>query len=111
MLVVEGDRFQREDGFARFVHWLDLILETCRGRRHAKLTTAVYVNYRACNCSTNNPGDKGSRLGLLIADANCVGLARNTAVADINIVSARGELVARIRAECDVEVAGGVTRE
>ena len=104
LLVTEDDRFEREDGFARLVHRLDLVLVT-RGRDcHAKLTTGVHNDYRACNCSTINPGDKGGRLALradavgVPADADGVGLASNTLVTDIDIIIARGEVETGCRA-------------
>ena len=39
-----------------------------------------------------NAGDKGGRLSSCRADADGVGLASNTSVADIDIVTARGEI-------------------
>ena len=90
---MEGDRFEREDGLACPVHWLDIILETHRGgRADAQLTSATYVNCRTCNRNTNNAGDKGGLLGSCRADADGVGLGRITLVADIDIVIARGEI-------------------
>ena len=45
------------------------------------------------------------------ADANGVGLASNTTIADVDIVIARGEIVAGCNAQCDVVAAGGVVQE
>ena len=47
----------------------------------------------------------------LQADADCVGLASNTVIADIDIVIASGELIASLRAQCDVLFAGGIAKE
>src|SRR5438445_11751224 len=103
-LVTGADRYEREDGFARLVHRLDLVL-VARGRDcHAKLTTSVDNDCQACNCSTINPGDKGGRLALradavgVPADADDVGLASNTLVTDIDIIIARGEVETGCRA-------------
>ena len=38
-LVAEGDRLQRQDSFARFVHRLDRFLEPGRGGSNTKLTS------------------------------------------------------------------------
>jgi len=32
LFVAEGDRFKREDRFAGFVHWLDVVLVASRGK-------------------------------------------------------------------------------
>ena len=45
------------------------------------------------------------------ADANGIGLGRNTCVADVDIVIARGEIVPRARTQCDIARAGGVVKE
>ena len=45
------------------------------------------------------------------ADADGVGLARNTSVADIDIVIARGEIATGLKAQGDVVAAGGVANE
>ena len=41
VLVAEGDRFEREDRFARLVHRLDRVLETRRGDDRAELTVGI----------------------------------------------------------------------
>ena len=41
---MEGDRFEREDRFARLVRGLDRALETLRGGCRAKVTGGVYLN-------------------------------------------------------------------
>src|SRR5947208_1789296 len=43
-LIMEGDWLQREDGFAGFIHWLDLVLETLRGGYRAEASGAIYNN-------------------------------------------------------------------
>jgi hypothetical protein len=58
---------------------------------------------------TANAGDKRSRLRR--ADADCVGLADNTQVPDIDIVAARGEIDPGSIAQCDVVAAGCVKKE
>src|SRR3954464_12093967 len=61
-LVMEGYRFKRQNRFTRFIHRLDRLLETPRGRRHAKLTEVVYHHWIACNGCSADPGDKSSLL-------------------------------------------------
>jgi hypothetical protein len=53
------------------------------------MTTAIYDNCYTCwnDCPTN-PGNKCGSLRSLLADANCIGLASNTAIADFDIVTA-----------------------
>ena len=60
-----------------------------------------------------NTGDKGSRLRPHPADANGVGLASAplNKVADIDIVTARGESVTSCNAQCGVAAAGCVALE
>src|SRR5437660_11464756 len=72
-LVVEGDRFKREDRFARLVHWLDLILESLRRDDRAQVTAAIdyYSNATRHGCPAN-AGDKCGALICYVADANCV---------------------------------------
>jgi len=36
-LITERDRFQRQNRFAHFVHWLDVVFESLRGNDRAKL--------------------------------------------------------------------------
>src|SRR5262249_13727719 len=46
-LVTEGDRFERMDCFAGFVHWFYLILETLRARFRAEAArSGIYENSR-----------------------------------------------------------------
>jgi hypothetical protein len=79
------------------------------------LTTAADVNCRACNRNTTNAGDKGARQDdrkaltpaddtaeFDGADADGVGLASSTSVADIYIVITRGEIFPGSEAQCDV---------
>jgi hypothetical protein len=62
------------------------------------------------SCSTN-AGDKCVLLGHLLADADLTGLARNTFVADVDIVTACGEINTGARAQGDIAVARGVLKE
>ena len=58
-----------------------------------------------------NAGDKGFRLSSGCADADGSGLARDTTVANIDIVTARGEIDTGMKAQCDVVAAGCVVQE
>ena len=93
MLVVEGDWFERENRFACLVHCLDRVLETRRGCGRAEMTVAVYDNCYTCwNGCPTDAGDQCRPVSCLHADANSSEVARNTEVADIDIVTARGEV-------------------
>src|SRR5207248_9714302 len=89
---MKGDRFQPENGFARLVHRFDRVLETRGGGCRAKLTGGVYLNGCACNCCPIDAGNKGFGLCSALADANRTGFAGDTGVANIDIVTTRGEI-------------------
>src|SRR2546426_7547280 len=110
LLVAETPWFKRKDGFARLVDGLDLIFETLRGGCRAKLTGGVYFNGYACNSCSADAGDKRFRLSSR-ADTDGVGLGRNTLVTNIDIVTARREIVAGSYAQSDIAAAGGVASE
>src|SRR6266700_8317714 len=74
-LVAEGDRLEREDRFACFVHGLDLILEPRRGWGNAKLAAAGYTNRYPSHCYPADSGDKCGGLSSLRPDAGGVRLA------------------------------------
>src|SRR5438132_1982531 len=106
---MEGDRLEPENGFARLVHRLDPVLETRRGGCRAKLTGGVYLNGCARNCCPIDARNKGFRLCSARADANRIGFAGNSSVANIDIVIAGGEILTRETAHGDVAASGGVT--
>ncbi len=94
--VLEGHRAECQQYVACVAHRLNVLLETLRGRCHAKLTAAIYNNGRARNGCPTDAGDQCGRLRSLLADANCIGLSRNTFVANIDIVTACGEAEVRV---------------
>jgi hypothetical protein len=55
--------------------------------------------------------DEGGTVHGLVADADGVGLIGDTGVADINVAIAGGEIVARLKTQCDVVAAGCVATE
>ena len=57
-------------------------------------------------CHATDAGDKSAVVRALSADADFVGLARHSSVADIDIVTARGEIRYRLKAQGDVATAG-----
>src|SRR5437867_1564540 len=67
--------------------------------------------YPVCNSRPSNAGDEGIRLGSWRADADRIGLARDTTIANVDIVTAGREILAGSKAERDVAVAGGVLKE
>ena len=57
------------------------------------------------------PAIKVADLDSCCADADGVGLARNTMVADVDIVTACGEIYTGLKAQGDVAAAGCVVKE
>ena len=106
LLITEGHRFERENSFARFVYGFDVVLETRRG---SYLPVAHCVNHYMASslprCPTN-ASDKSAVVRALSADADFVGLARHSRVADIDVVTARGEILTGLKAQGDVAPAG-----
>src|SRR5262249_39432196 len=99
VLVAEGHRFQCENGFTRLVHRFDCVFETRRGSGRAKMTAAIYDNCDTCwNGCTANPGDKSGSLRSLLSDTNCSTLASQTFIADVDIVTPRGEIKTSLEA-------------
>src|SRR2546428_14125145 len=71
-------------------------------------TAARYKNRRARNGRPANASNEGRRLSSHLADANCIGLASNTSVAYLDIVTSDGQVEACIIAQRDVERTGCV---
>src|SRR5262245_56863569 len=90
---MESHWFQREDGFARLLHRLDCFLVTGRGSGRAEMTVGIYDhrNSRGNGCSTD-PGNVSRAMSCLGPDANGFGLGSNANIADVDIVTARGEV-------------------
>ena len=98
-LVAKGYRFQAQNRFAGFAHWLDVLLESRRGRACSELTIRIYKDLRATR-SRGSADSRDKRGGdIRIADPDSVALARHAAdiVADIDIVIASSQVAA-----CDV---------
>ena len=113
MLVVKGHRLQREDPFARVIHRLDPVLITGRGYDCTKTTVAIndHANPSGDGLSANS-GDKCRCLILLHSNADRAGFVGTIAkTADIDIVTAGGEKIPGLKAQCDVAVTGGVEAE
>src|SRR5438477_7397565 len=108
---MEGDRFERENGFARLLHRFDSILETLRGRCRAKLTGGVYLDGCACNCCPIDARNKGSCLCSALADSNRIGFTSDTSVANIDIVTTRGEIFTCGNTQRDVAATARVINE
>ena len=68
------------------------------------MTIAVYSDHRdrPALAHPSDAGDKSGRLSSLRAYADGVGVGRNTRVVDINIVIARHNIEAGVRAKSDV---------
>src|SRR5438552_12799051 len=106
---MEGHRFQRQDCFAGFVHRFDRFLETRRGCGGAEVTTVIYEDrYAGRHRHAENAGDKSVLVSWSGADANPGEITCNTSVADIDIVTARGDIEGGVKTQCNVRAAGGV---
>lgn len=128
-LVAESNGLQRKDRFACLVHWLDGLLETCRGSGGAGMPTGIDNHTDASrHRDATNASDICIRLGCRRSDSDCSGLACYTFVAEINIVTTGGEIIAgcgayrdiaspavvvteRIKTNGRVVAAGGVAKE
>src|SRR4029434_4464624 len=103
--LTERDLFQRKDHFARLVHGLDLALETRRRDHRTEVTVGIdNYSYPVCDGYPADPGDKGVSLTSPRADADRSGLGCTTRIADVDIVTACGEVDAGVSAHCDVVV-------
>ena len=99
VLVAEGHRFERENRFARFVHRFDLVLETRRGSDRAELTVGIDdYSYASGNGGATNAGDKGARREFLASPMRIVlDSPASATIADIDVVTARGEIDDRLQ--------------
>src|SRR5439155_631966 len=93
-----------------FVHRLDLVLKTRRGRRHAKLIASAYHYSRACHCGSIDSSDKCTCL-IPTADADRSRLASDPGVGNIDVAIAYGEIFAGPGSNSRVPGAGGVQSE
>ena len=75
------------------------------------MTAAAYTNCHTRNRRPTNASDKRFCLISARTDADSVGLASNTFVADVDIVVAGGEIVTGASAQGDVSVTSGVAIE
>src|SRR6266550_2780785 len=76
------------------------------------MTVGVYDNCYTCwNRCPIDPGDKGICVLFSCANTNCVGLARNASVGNIDIVAASGQISTGFSAQCDVEGTSGIARK
>src|SRR5262249_31439775 len=112
MLVAEGNRFERKDRFARFVHRFDLLLEPLGGRGRAKASVRVSEHAEPPRHRySSDPGNIGRALISLHADPDRVGLSRYSGVANRDVITARGETRAGGISEGDIVAAGGVAHK
>src|SRR4029077_13658695 len=121
--VTKSHRLEAENCLACIVHWFNFVLETCGGGQRAELARRIYkYRHSACRSCTSNAGDKSFSMGGVhyavqvrerdfVADANDIRLASNTAIADIDIVTAGGETLTGSKAQRDVKAAGCIANE
>jgi hypothetical protein len=93
------------------IHRFDLLFEPPRGTDRAELAGGcVYKDSRrAALVHSGDTGDKGFRLAA--ADANRIRLTSDTRVADVDIVTTRGEISTGAIAQCNVIVAASFVYE
>src|SRR5437868_336283 len=100
---MEDDRFERENRFARFVHWLDSVLETLRGLDCTEMTVGThYHSHPARYCRPMDARNKGAVLFAYCSNPNLGRLSRHATIADIDIVAAGGEIDAGTGTQGDV---------
>jgi hypothetical protein len=93
------------------VHRFDIVLETLRGGYRAEASAGGYNNACACNWASTDASNKGSGLGSLYTDADCLRLGRPARGADIDVAVASGETYTGINAQGDVAAARCVVKE
>src|SRR5437762_12494854 len=112
MLVAEGDRLQRKDCFAGFVHRRNRLLETLRGDDCAEVAVGIDNDpHTSGDGDPTNASEISVGLSSYRADADGVGLGSNTKVADVDIVAASGETETGSIAERNVACANRIAIE
>src|SRR5205814_9622415 len=106
VLVMEGDRLEPENGFARLLHRFDRVLKTLRGGCRAKLTGGVYLNSCARNCCPIDARITGFCLCSVRPDANRFRFTRDTSVSDIDTAVSDRKIRTGSIAQCDIGVTG-----
>ena len=88
-LVMEGHRTQGQKSLTGSGHVGYVRFEPERGEKHAQLASVVHVTSASTrpNRLTGNSGDKCATLA--VPDADCIGLAIDTKIVDVDIVRAR----------------------
>src|SRR5439155_22604354 len=88
-LITEDDWLEREDRFTGLIHRLNVVLEARRGRNRPQAPIAIdHHRDAAGHRCIPDAGDHGFRLGSLLADADGIGLASYSLVANIDVVTA-----------------------
>jgi hypothetical protein len=104
---VKRNWFKRQDRFAGFVHWSNVLFELRRRDRGAQMTVGIHEYRRAVgNSCAENAHDIGGGLCSLGSDANCIRFGRNTDIADVDVIIARGEVGTSLKAQCCIGAAG-----
>src|SRR5262249_15370607 len=111
LFVMEPNRFEREDRFARPLHRLDPFLEALRRNPNAELAGGIHLNGNAHNSDTADTSDVRSCLRRFGTDPDGVGLASNTLAAYIDFVVTRGKIATCKIPQCDVAGAGCIIQE
>src|SRR6266481_5023287 len=86
LLVAKSNRLERENRFARLVHWLNVLLEADCRSSYPKLTTGAHRHWLAPgHRHPANPCDKSGSLRSARPDADHVGLRSHSSTADVDI--------------------------
>ena len=94
LFVTKGNRLKGQNRFAGFGHRFDFSLEPPRGTKGAKMVGRIHHHFQTGDRYSINGGDESGALLSVITDADRVGLTSKTFVANIDIVIARGKILA-----------------
>jgi len=103
---------EREDGFARLIHWFDGVLESLRGNNRAQVTAGIDNHSDASSYGrSTDPGNISLRLTSAAPDADGRGVTRGANAANIDVEGPGREGRTGEVTQPDVVGACGVTKE
>ena len=109
VFVAKGHWLQLKDCFACLVHWFDVVLKTLRGNDRAEMTVGIddYPN-ASCHRGSADAGNIGGVVGFPRANPDGVGIRRQAAIADLDIIVSSLDMQSGEMAERNIVPAGGV---
>src|SRR5437870_5390670 len=109
MFVAEGNWLECQDGFARLLHWLDVLLVARRRSRRAELAVGIDNDrYAVGHCDAANSSDEGRDLLSFCANADLGALGSGASCANINVVASSSKASASGHSDCNVTATGRV---